>query len=97
MITDYVLHPFGHLTEGHAHAGHGGMDGHNSPAMKRRLIFIDVSSDTRPLTSSRDDFGINLRRRPLFFAEVHLHTGEVLQVQSIPDGTGWGLVPTPTF
>jgi protein-S-isoprenylcysteine O-methyltransferase Ste14 len=98
MIADYVLHPFTHLTEGHVHGGeHGGMHGHGSPAMKRRLIFIDVSSDSGALSSPRDDFGIEVRRRPLFFADVHLHTGEVLQVASIPEGTGWGRVPTPTF
>jgi protein-S-isoprenylcysteine O-methyltransferase Ste14 len=36
MITDYVLHPFSHLTERHAHAmpAHGAMAHHDSPAMK---------------------------------------------------------------
>ncbi len=100
MITEYVVHPFAHLTEGHAHRptpGAAGMSMHDSPAMKRRIIFVDVSSPTRPLTSSRDDFGIDVRRVPRFFVDVHLHTGEVLQVEDIPPGTGWGTVPTPTF
>ena len=99
MITEYVLHPFGHLTEGHAHtvSGHGRMSAHDSPAMKRRIIVLDLSSDARPLTSSRDDFGIDVKRRPRFFVDVHLHTGEVLQARDIPAGSGWGTVPTPTF
>lgn len=96
MIGDYVLHPFTHLTEGHA-AAHGAMHAHNNPAMQRRLIFFDVSSERGPLTSPRDDFGISVRREPRFFADVHLHTGEVLQVKDIPSGSGWGTVPTPTF
>jgi protein-S-isoprenylcysteine O-methyltransferase Ste14 len=100
MITEYVIHPSAHLTEGHA--GHAGLPGqgmsmHDGPAMKRRIIFIDVSSPAGPLTSPRDDFGIGVRRKPLFFVDVHLHTGEVLGVTDIPPGSGWGTVPTPMF
>ncbi len=100
MITEYILHPFAHLTEGHAHLAtvpaHG-MSMHDSPAMKRRIIFVDVSSRWRPLGSSRDDFDIEMQRTPRFFVDVHLHTGEVLRVKDIPSGSGWGTVPTPTF
>jgi hypothetical protein len=100
MITDYIFHPFIHLTGGHM--GHAGMEAHNlsmheSPAMKRRIIFIEVSADNRELTSPFDDFDINSARTPLFFVDVHLHTGEILQVQNTPAGSGWGTVPTPMF
>jgi protein-S-isoprenylcysteine O-methyltransferase Ste14 len=100
MITEYIVHPFSHLTAGHAHGAtpHGpGMGMHESPAMKRRIIFVDVSSGTRPLMFARDDFGIDVRRTPRFFVDVHVHTGEVLQIKDIPSGSGWGTVPTPTF
>jgi hypothetical protein len=100
MIAEYVAHPFAHLTEGHAHHGApsaAGMSMHDSPAMKRRIIFVDISSEPRPPAAARDDFGIGVRRTPRFFADVHLHTGEVLQVKDIPSGSGWGTVPTPTF
>ena len=100
MLTEYIVHPFAHLTEGHAHRATphaSGMSAHDSPAMKRRIIFVDVSSGTRPLKSSRDAFAIDVRRTPRFFVDVHLHTGEVLQVKDIPSGSGWGTVPTPTF
>jgi hypothetical protein len=101
MITEYILHPFAHLTEGHAHH-HPGMQAHNpsmhdSPAMKRRIIFIEVSTDSGQLKSPFDDFDINATRIPLFFVDVHLHTGEILQVQDTPPGSGWGTVPTPMF
>jgi len=99
MITEYVFHPFAHLTEGHAHRGTSpvvGMSMHDSPAMKRRVIFVDISAD-KPLAVARDDFGIGVRRLPRFFVDVHLHTGEVLQVKDIPSGSGWGTVPTPMF
>jgi protein-S-isoprenylcysteine O-methyltransferase Ste14 len=100
MITDYIFHPFAHLTGGHAH--HIGMEHHDtnihdSPAMKRRIIFIEVSAGKRKLISPVDDFSINNTRKPLFFADVHLHTREILQVQDVASGSGWGTVPTPMF
>ena len=100
MITEYIFHPFAHLTEGHAH--HSGMQAHNpsmhdSPAMKRRIVFIAVSAGSKELESPFDDFDINVTRKPLFFVDVHLHTGEILQVRNTPAGSGWGTVPTPMF
>ncbi|TSA22201.1 isoprenylcysteine carboxylmethyltransferase family protein [bacterium] len=102
MITKYILHPFVHLTGGHAHhmdmanMKHG-PEMYASPAMKRRVIFIDISSDRNELKSSLDDFDINTKRTPLFFVDVHLHTAEILQVRDTPTGSGWGTVPTPMF
>jgi hypothetical protein len=100
MITEYILHPFGHLTGGHmGHAATGAhnLSMHDSPAMKRRIIFIEVSGNNHEITSPFDDFGINIVRTPLFFIDVHLHTGEILRVQNTPTGSGWGTVPTPMF
>ncbi len=100
MITEYIFHPFAHLTEGHAH--HSGMQVHNpsmhdSPSMKRRIIFIELSAGNKELASPFDDFDINITRKPLFFVDVHLHTGEILQIRDTPTGSGWGTVPTPMF
>jgi hypothetical protein len=102
MITEYVLHPYAHLISGHAH--HMQMMGmkhdmnmYNSPAMRRRVIFMEISSPGSKLTDSADDFGINAERKPLFFADIHFHTAEILQVQDTPTGSGWGTVPTPMF
>jgi protein-S-isoprenylcysteine O-methyltransferase Ste14 len=100
MIIDYIFHPLAHLTEGHAHhlgMEHHDFDMHDNPVMKRRIIFIEVSADNRVLTSPIDDFGINTIRKSLFFLDVHLHTGEILQVQNVASGSGWGTVPTPMF
>ncbi len=100
MITEYIFHPFSHLTGGHArHIGievHN-LSMHNSPAMKRRIIFIEVSAGSEEFTSPFDDFDINIIRKPLFFVDVHLHTSEVLQIRDTPTGSGWGTVPTPMF
>ena len=99
MITDYVLHPVAHLAEGHSHSGaigHG-VAMHESPALKRRIIFVDVSARGRALESPVDDFAIAVTRRPLFFVDVHLHTGEVLAVRDTAPGSSWGTVPTPVF
>ena len=100
MITEYIFHPFAHLTGGHSH--HAGMQIHNpsmhdSPAMKRRIIFIEISATDGELKSPPDDFDINAERTPFFFVDVHLHTGEILQIKDVPSGTGWGAVPTPMF
>jgi protein-S-isoprenylcysteine O-methyltransferase Ste14 len=102
MIADYVLHPFAHLEGAHSHHMDMSLMKHGPemyalPMMKRRVIFIDVSNDGDELASPADDFDINVNRTPLFFVDVHLHTAEVLQVQDIPKGTGWGTVPTPMF
>jgi protein-S-isoprenylcysteine O-methyltransferase Ste14 len=100
MITEYIFHPFTHLTEWHAH--HPGMQAHNlsmhdSPSMKRRIIFVEVSASSGELNSPFDDFDINVTRKPLFFVDVHRHTGEILQIRDTPTGSGWGTVPTPMF
>jgi protein-S-isoprenylcysteine O-methyltransferase Ste14 len=94
MIADYIFNPVGHL-EGR-HMAHSGPMTHNSPEMQRRIIFIRVSGN-RSLIAPADDFGINDKRAPRFFVDVHLHTNEVLRVQDVPPGTGWGDVPTPMF
>jgi hypothetical protein len=99
MITDFVLHPVAHLLEGHGHPGamgHG-VAMHESPTLKRRVIFVDVSARGRTLASPVDDFGIAVTRRPLIFIDVHLHTGEILAIRDTPPGSGWGTVPTPVF
>ena len=99
MITDYVLHPVAHLAEGHSHPSAMGHDAamHESPALKRRIIFVDLSTRDRALESPVDDFGIAVMRRPLFFVDVHLHTGEILALRETTTGSGWGTVPTPVF
>ena len=100
MITEYILHPFSHLTEGHAQHMAGmkhGPEMYNSPMMKRRIIFIEVSSANDRLDSPFDDFSINSQRTPLFFVDAHLHTNEILRVQDMQAGSGWGTVPTPMF
>ena len=100
MITDFIFHPFRHLTGHHMQMmdmQHHDPKMHNSPEMKRRIIFLDVSAAGRSLNSPYDDFGINVKRTPLFFADIHIHTGEILQVKDTPAGSGWGTVPTPLF
>lgn len=102
MITDYVLHPYAHLASGHAH--HMQMTGmvhdmnmYNNPVMRRRVIFMEISSPRGRLTDAADDFGISRIRKPLFFADIHLHTAEIMNIQETPSGSGWGTVPTPMF
>jgi protein-S-isoprenylcysteine O-methyltransferase Ste14 len=100
MIADYTFHPYAHLMSEHGHHApmhHHGPGMEASSAMKRRFIFIDVSENGRRLQSPYDDFGINVKRTPLFFVDLNLHTQEILRVQETPGGSGWGTVPTPMF
>lgn len=102
MITEYILHPFAHLTGGHAHhmdmanMKHG-PEMYALTAMKRRVIFIDIFAGDEELKSPYDDFDINIQRVPILFVDVHLHTAEILRVQDTPTGSAWGTVPTPMF
>lgn len=100
MIADYTFHPYAHLTGEHSHHGvmhHHGSNMHANSAMERRIIFIEISASRGELKSPYDDFDINIKRTPLFFADINLHTKEILRVQETPGGSGWGSVPTPMF
>jgi len=100
MILDFTFHPFAHLMGEHGHHGgmpHHGSGVHASSAMQRRIIFIEISASHGKLKSPHDDFDINIKRTPLFFADMNLHTKEILRVQETPGGSGWGSVPTPMF
>jgi len=99
MITDWILHPFRHLREGH-HAMHH--NGGHQPGMSpengiiRRLIFLQLTpapADDAPYSS----LNINQERVPVFTADVDVHTAGLLEVRDLPETTGWGTVPTPTF
>lgn len=100
MIVNYIFHPFAHLTGDHGHPEamqHHMMGMHASLAMERRIIFIKISASHGELKSPSDDFDINIERSPLFFADVNLHTKQILRVQETPGGSGWGTMPTPMF
>jgi protein-S-isoprenylcysteine O-methyltransferase Ste14 len=97
MITDWIFHPFRHLTEGH-HAMHGaaGQSGHDTHGgMVRRLVFLEIRDV--PAHGSRDLFAINARRVPRFMLDVEIHGLTLLDLRDLPDSTGWGTVPTPVF
>jgi len=94
MITDWILHPFGHLTEG----GHT-MHSASGPAMasreERRLVFVTISGapDQQPL----DAFAIGAERSPQFMLDVDVHTLTIRDVKDLPKDTAWADVPTPVF
>ena len=64
------------------------------PAVYQRVTPTLPAARGRTLESPVDGFAIALTRRPLFFAVVHLHTGEVLAVpgQLVGDAAG---APSP--
>jgi protein-S-isoprenylcysteine O-methyltransferase Ste14 len=97
MITDWVFHPFRHLTEGH-HAMHGaaGHAGHDmSMGMVRRLIFLKI--ENVPAGRPSDLLSINARRVPQFMLDIEIHGLTLLALKDLSKDTGWGTVPTPVF
>jgi protein-S-isoprenylcysteine O-methyltransferase Ste14 len=94
MVTDWILHPFGHLTEG----GHT-MHSASGPAMasgeERRLVFVAISGP--PGQEPLDVFAIGTERSPRLMLDVDLHSLTIRDVKDLPKDTAWANVPTPVF
>jgi len=97
MITDWVLHPFGHLTEGgHTMHSPSGAAAHGAAGgMERRLVFVKVSGTTSQ--TPFDVFAIEAERSPQFMLDVDIHTLTVRELKDLPKQTAWANVPTPVF
>ncbi len=98
MITDWILHPFAHLSGGHHMMHHGGPQAPEQGMggqTVRRIIFLQIegvaSDDPYDLLS------IGAQRTPRFMADVEVHEAEILEIRDLPSDTGWGSVPTPVF
>lgn len=100
MIGDWIFHPFRHLEGGHASMHHGAADGTEGHGggnrMVRRMIFLRAERQSGP-SDPADLFGINVRRSPVFVADVDIHDLALQDVRDLPTETGWGRVPTPIF
>jgi protein-S-isoprenylcysteine O-methyltransferase Ste14 len=100
MITDWIFHPFRHLQGGHTmmHHDKGGTTATTTApgGSARRFIFLGIDA---PRSSNTPGFvfGINTARVPKFFADIDMHSLELLGIHSLGTGTGWGRVPTPMF
>ena len=93
-FLDWIFHPFSHLAGGH-HDGHEHAHMEMNSGVVRRLIFLDVSDGA--INTPYDFFSINMRRTPQFMADVDIHNLKILELKDLPQGTGWGKLPTPTF
>jgi len=96
MISDWILHPFGHLTEGHMmHSASGAAAHPVAGGMERRLVFVEVSGTAgeKPF----DVFGIGVERSPRFMLDVDIHSLAIRDVKDLPKDTAWAGVPTPVF
>ena len=88
MITDWIVNPFGHLTEGHAmHSASGAAAHPMTGGMERRLVFVEVSGTAgqRPF----DVFGIGVERSPQFMLDVDIHTLAIRNLKDLPRETAW--------
>ena len=95
MITDFILHPSGHLAGQHMHGDASHSEHGMESATVRRLIFVAVSGETPG--KKFDPFAVNAIRTPEFMIDVDVHTLQVVGAKSLPVETAWGRVPTPTF
>jgi protein-S-isoprenylcysteine O-methyltransferase Ste14 len=97
MITDWIFHPFRHLTEGH-HSRHempGPLSHSMTDGIVRRLLFLRI--ENVPIDKPSDLLSINARRVPVIMLDVEIHNMTVLDFRELPQDTGWGTVPTPVF
>ena len=94
MITDWILHPFGHLTEG-GHAMHSASGVAKASGEERRLVFVTISGP--PNQRLLDAFAIGTERSPQFLLDVHVHTLAIQAVKDLPKDSAWANVPTPVF
>ncbi|HXX53242.1 MAG TPA: isoprenylcysteine carboxylmethyltransferase family protein [Thermodesulfovibrionales bacterium] len=96
MITDWIFHPFSHLTGGH-HAQHG-MSGHamqGNQGVLRRILFLRI--ENVPINKPTDLFSINARRVAIMMLDVEIHDMDLKNFKELHHDTGWGTVPTPIF
>jgi len=96
MITDWIVNPFGHLTEGHTMHSASGAGAHPmTGGMERRLVFVEVSGTAgqKPF----DVFGIGVERSPQFMLDLDIHTLAIRNLKDLPRETAWANVPTPVF
>jgi protein-S-isoprenylcysteine O-methyltransferase Ste14 len=93
-FLDWIFHPFSHLAGRH-HAGHNHAPTDINEGVVRRLIFLNISDSA--ISTPYDFFSINARRTPQFMADVDVHNLKVLDLTQLPQDTGWGKLPTPTF
>ncbi|RMG67169.1 MAG: isoprenylcysteine carboxylmethyltransferase family protein, partial [Nitrospirae bacterium] len=80
MITDWIIHPFRHLRQGHHHMdehGHSHPTGQNHQGVLRRLIFLEIE-DAGALPYGA--FGIRVKRTPRFMADIEFHNLKLLQI-----------------
>lgn len=96
MIADWILHPFGHLTEGHTmHAASGPAANPAAGGIARRLVFVEVSETSGQ--TPFDAFGIGVERFPRFMLDVDIHSLAIQDLKDLPRETAWASVPTPVF
>jgi len=93
-FLDWVFHPFSHLAGGH-HAGPHHASTDINGGVVRRLIFLNISDST--ISTPYDFFSINARRIPQFMADVDVHNLKLIDLEDLPQDTGWGKLPAPTF
>jgi len=97
MITDWIFHPFSHLSEAH-HGTHSGMqhEAHSgNGGVSKRLIFLKIENVKGERYN--DVFSINVRRIPQFMVDMDIHNMQLFDLKELPGDTGWGSVPTPVF
>lgn len=97
IITDWIFHPFRHLSEGH-HVMHGGTgySGHDlAGGIVRRLVLLKIEDVA--IDKPYDMLSINAKRSPQFTLDVEVHGLDLLELKDLPKDTRWGTVPTPVF
>jgi protein-S-isoprenylcysteine O-methyltransferase Ste14 len=61
----------------------------------RRVIFVEIEHNDGGDLSGAGVFSLGVKRVPISFVDINVHTGEILEAKKVHRSTAWKDVPTP--
>jgi protein-S-isoprenylcysteine O-methyltransferase Ste14 len=75
----------------------------NDPALRceacpfRRIVFVEIDHSNKGHLSGEKLFSFDAARVPVFFIDLNVQTGEVVNMKRVEKATAWRDVPTPAI
>jgi hypothetical protein len=75
----------------------------NDPALQceacpfRRIVFVEIDHGDKGHLSGEKLFSFDAARVPVYFVDLNVETGEVVNMKRVEKATAWRDVPTPTI
>jgi hypothetical protein len=61
----------------------------------RRVILVEIDHPEPGHISGSGLFGWEIARKPVGYIDLDTHTGKIVHIRPVPQGTAWKDVPTP--